>query len=110
MSLCPTPGAAMVLLASGIVDEAPVIGCWTFSVLSPPACPVGAWNLEAPVRDGGSDTLLSFEGSGSREAVDLRVSFTTVAPCGWRVGVGGHDLCELDSGREHLAVALIAPP
>ena len=64
MSLCPTSGAAMVLLTSGIVDEAPVTGCWTSSVLS---CRFagGAWNLESPVHGGGSDTLLSFEGSGN---------------------------------------------
>ena len=116
MSLIPTVGWAMVLLTSGIVDERPF-------VLSPAlqygrvsqlagACGVepggGGW-------DGlGFDTLLGPEESGPLTTFAcMRVGW-----CGGLVllcllcpacscvswwGVGGRVLCDLNSGREHLA-------
>ena len=33
----------------------------------------------------------------------LVVSFAAVCPGGWVVGVGGRAVCEVNSGREHLA-------
>jgi hypothetical protein len=67
MSLCPTPGAAMVLLASGIVDET-----LCRSAGAPQYYPPRSFGSVGGVEPGasgvgrdGADTLLSFEGSGN---------------------------------------------
>jgi len=66
MSLCPTPGAAMVLLASGIVDETLCRSAGASQYYPPRSFGAwGVWNLEHREGRDGADTLLSFEGSGN---------------------------------------------
>ena len=62
MSLVPTMGSAMVLLTSGIVDEAPCRRAGSSSVL--PTEQSAGVEPGATSHQHGTDTLLSFEESG----------------------------------------------
>ena len=63
MSLHPTPGGAMVLLTSGIVDERPCDPAWSFPSTTPPFTRRGV-EPGTTTHHTVPDTLLSPERSG----------------------------------------------
>ena len=109
MSPVPTVGWAMVLLTSGIVDDA-----WIADPVSPQYYSMGfgswVWNLgEWGVGDGLAHCWAL---RNQAQAMDehspglmlfLCASFAAGAPMG-AGGVGGRVVCHLNSGREHLAM------
>jgi hypothetical protein len=108
MSLVPTMGSAMVLLTSGIVDEAlcRMAGApQYYLMLGPFGGGCWVWNLELLVGGWRTDTLLSFEESGPLVRL-LRgagwwwlflscgaASFVCCVPVGVWLGVGGRVVC-----------------
>ena len=95
----------MVVFASGIVDERPtcLVGRPQYCSAVPGSLGGWVWNLAG--RWGGEvfGTLLSPEASAVR-AGPLGPR-GPAAPCVGGGGCGGCVVCELDSGREHLAAA-----